>query len=211
MPPPDLPTLRQQLRQKFPQAHGLRAEPVVSRAAEEPFVAESFPAGAISEVVAAGPGSGLMLLVAGLLGDTEEILPRPEMVLVDGGDVFDPSSFSDEACSKLLWIRCTSAITMLKAVDLIVRDGNVPFVLLDVTGLLERDLAALPASSWWRLKQSAERGSCRLVVLSRFPLVPCAGLRLALSAELSLSDFDRPRGELLRELRPVPQRIQKAR
>lgn len=208
---PDLTTLRQQLREKFPQAHGLRADPVNAQPDSQLFEKESFPAGAISEVVAAGPGSGLMLLVAGLLGEPETPLPRPEMVLIDGGDGFDPSSFSDPACSKLVWVRCTSAITMLKAVDLIVRDGNIPFVLLDVTGLPRRDLSALPASSWWRLKLSAERGSCRLVVLSTFPLVPCAGLRLTLSGGLSLSDFDRPRGELLRQLRPAQPRIRKVR
>ena len=48
---------------------------------------------------------------------------------------------------KLLWVRCGSAIEVLKSADLLVRDGNVPFVLLDAIGTARRDLAALPA---WR-------------------------------------------------------------
>lgn len=201
--------LRQQLREKFPQAHGLRAEPEISRPAADIFSAEAFPLGAISEVIPAGPGAGLMLLVAGLLGDPQEVSPHPEMVLVDGADGFDPSSFTGKACSKLLWIRCGTAHQMLKAVDLIVRDGNLSFVLLDTTGLPRRDLAALPASAWWRLKQSAEGKGCRVVVLAHFPLVPCAGLRLTLTAELSLRDFDCPREELLQRLQPVVQGMRK--
>jgi hypothetical protein len=49
-----------------------------------------------------------------------------------------------------------------------------------------------------------------LVVLAAFPLVPCASLRLSLSAGLSLHDFDRPRGELLERLHAVPEQIRRA-
>lgn len=45
---------------------------------------------------------------------------------------------------------------MLKAGDLLVRNGNVHFVLLDASGVAARDLRAVPASAWWRLKQLAE-------------------------------------------------------
>lgn len=174
------------------------------------FGPEAFPAGAISEVIPAGPGAGLMLLVAGLLGDPDTASPHPEMVLVDGADGFDPNSFTGSACSRLLWVRCGTAPQMLKAVDLIVRDGNLPFVLLDTTGLPRRDLTALPASAWWRLKQTAGRHGCRVVVLAHFPLVPCVGLRLTLTAELTLRDFDCPREELLQRLRPLDQRLRQA-
>lgn len=210
MASPAIEILRQQLRDKFPQAHGVRAEaePVVP--AGEPFRAAAFPLGAISEVVPAGPVAGLALLVAGLLGEPEETCPHPELVLVDGADGFDPASFSGRACSKLLWVRCRSALEMIKAADLLVHDGNVPFVLLDSTGLPRRELAALPASAWWRLKLAVESGGGRLVVLASLPLVPCASLRLSLSAGLSLQDFDRPRGELLERLQAMPEKLRRA-
>lgn len=202
MASPAVEILRQQLRDKFPQAHGVRSDPEPVVPLGKPFQAEGFPVGAISEVLPAGPVAGLALLIAGLLGEPEETSPHPELVLVDGADSFDPGSFSGTACSKLLWVRCRSAVEMIKAADLLVHDGNVPFVLLDATGLARRDLSALPASAWWRLKQRVEHTGGRLVVMASFPLVPCAGLRLSLSAGLSLRDFDSPRDELLDRLQP---------
>lgn len=210
MSPAPVETLRQQLREKFPQAHGALPEVRVAAAFGMPLTAESFPVGAIAEVVPAGAGAGVMLLVAGLLGEPDEASPHPEVALVDGADGFDPASFCGTACSRLLWVRCTSAAVMLKAAEWLVRDGNVPVVLLDAMGLERRDLAALPASSWWRLKQCAERSGCRLVVLAPFPLVASASLRLVLSAGLTLGDFDCARDELLLRLRPVPQRLRQA-
>jgi hypothetical protein len=202
--------LRQQLRDKFPQAHGVRPEREPSRPVEDLFSAEAFPVGGISEVIPAGPGAGLSLLVAGLLGDPETVSPHPEMVLVDGADAFDPGSFTGAACSRLLWVRCGSAIEMLKAADLLVRDGNVPFVLIDSSRMARRDLTALPASGWWRLKQNAEASGVRLLVLTSFPLVPCASLRMSLSADLTISDFDQSRTELLDRLQVIPQRLRQA-
>ena len=114
--------LRQQLREKFPEAHGMRAEPKVLAPQQKPFHVDTFPFGAISEVVPAGPVAGIQLLVAGLLGEPDEVSPQPEMVLIDGADGFDPKSFADAACSKLLWVRCRSALEMVKAADLLVHD-----------------------------------------------------------------------------------------
>jgi hypothetical protein len=194
--------LRRQLREKFPGAHSL--ERGVESAAVEGgtlFDAKMFPAGAISEVVPAGRNSGMSLLVAGLLEDEGlELAGGFRMVLVDGADGFDPGSFSGEACGRLLWVRCRSAMEMVKAADLLVHDGNMPFVLLDAMGLDRRDLAGVPASAWWRLKQVAERAGCRLVVMSEKPLVPCASVRLVLDARLRLEDFDAEREELLERL-----------
>lgn len=82
--------IRQQLREKFPQAHGLRAEPQVSESDTQPFHADAFPLGAISEVIPAGPVAGILSMVAGLLGEDDEAGLQPEMVLVDGADGFDP-------------------------------------------------------------------------------------------------------------------------
>lgn len=202
--------LRRQLREKFPQAHGLRPAVVPAGGAAMPLTAASFPAGAISEVVGDGAGSGLLLLLAGLLGEPDGVSPHPELVLVDGADGFDPASFSGRACSRMLWVRCRSADAMLKAADWLVCDGNVPVVLLDASGLARRDLVALPVSAWWRLKQAAERSGCRLVVLAAFPLVAAASLRLVLSAGLALGDFACSRDELLRRLRPQPQQLRQA-
>ncbi|MEO0017881.1 MAG: hypothetical protein RLZZ522_1164 [Verrucomicrobiota bacterium] len=202
--------LRRQLREKFPQAmtagpkiqapeaHSFRTSLV--NAGETPTLLEEFPAGAISEVVAAGPGAGLTLVMAGLLGEPKETSSHPEMALVDGADGFDPASFSGAACARLLWVRCRSALEMVKAGDWLARDGNLPLVLLDATGLAPHELLALPPSAWWRLKQGAELNGCRLVVLAPLRLVAAARVRLDWSADLRLEDFDERREELWRRL-----------
>ena len=210
MASPAAEILRQQLREKFPQAHELRAEPQAFVPEQKPFVMETFPVGAISEVVPAGPVAGILLMVAGLLGEPDEMSPQPELVLVDGADGFDPNSFEDAACSKLLWVRCRSALEMAKAADLLVHDGNLPFILLDATGLERRDLASIPASAWLRMKQAAERNGSRVVIMAPYPLVPCARLRLTLSADLSLQHFDVSRTDLLDRLSPVSQSLRRA-
>lgn len=191
------------MREKFPQAHGVRQE-TESVDLAKPFQPDTFPVGAISEVIPANATSGILLLVAGLLGEGEEVSPHPSMVLVDGGDSFDPASFSGMACTKLLWVRCQTALEMIKAADLLIHDGNVPFIMLDATGILRRDLATIPASAWWRMKQTAERTAARVVVLAASPLVSCTSCRLVLSSDLTLSDFSRPRGELLGRLQQTP-------
>ncbi len=189
--------LRRKLREKFPEAHA--ALPVAEEEAppEQPFDPSFFPVGAISEVV----GSGVGMLVAGLLGEPAECASLPDFVLVDGGDGFDPGSYTAQACSRLLWVRCLTAEEMLKAADLLVRDGNVPFILLDTCGIARRDLQALPGSLWWRLKLAAEASGCRLVVMSAAPQVPCATVRVALTARLGLEDFEVPRRDLVGRMR----------
>ncbi len=194
--------LRKQMREKFPQAHAIERgdEPVVKEAGTL-FDAGMFPLGAISEVVPAGKFSGMSLLVAGLLENEKlEEAGGFRMVLVDGADGFDPSSFSSEVCEKLLWVRCRCAMEMVKAADLLLHDGNMPFVLLDAMGLDRRDLGKVPASAWWRLRQVTERTGCRLVVMAERSVVPCAAVKLGLNAGLRLADFDGERHELFGRL-----------
>jgi len=206
-----LEELRKQLREKFPQAHASLGETgSVSSLPASSFSIGLFPAGGISEVVPERAGSPLGLLLANLLGDPAQAVALPEMILVDGGESFDPASFTPAACSKLLWLRCRSALEMLRAGELFVKDGNVPFVLLDAAGLPPGELNAIPAAVWWRLRQLAERTACRLVVLSSFPLIPCASLRLTLTANVRLEDFDSPRPELLGRLTAHRERLRRA-
>lgn len=194
--------LRRKLREKFPQAHGVRVEVGDEVAVERPFEPGFFPAGAISEVL----GSGVGMLVAGLLGEPAACAALPDFVLVDGGDGFDPASYSAAACSRLLWVRCRGVAEMVKAADLVVRDGNVPFVLLDSCGISRRELQGVAAALWWRLKLAAEATGCRVVVMSAAAQVPCATLRVALNARLGLEDFERPRRELIGRLRVLPEK-----
>lgn len=207
-----LQDIRKKLREKFPAAHGLAVVSEASgKVAEKPFEVAAFPAGAISELIPAAAGGGLSLWIAGLLGEPGETGHFPEFVLVDGSDHFDPASHASAACSRLLWVRCQHVREALKAADLLVRDGNIPFIMMDLCGLPPASLKSIPASAWWRLKQGCEAVACRLVVLTSMPLVPCASLRLTLSSRLSLEDFDRPRQEVLRDLSAAPDLLRHTR
>jgi hypothetical protein len=208
---PTVEILRRQLREKFPQAHApcpretVKAEPV------HLLTTAAFPKGAISEVVCAGPVSGLGLWVAGLLAEPEGTISHasPELVWIDGADSFDPESFGQAACSRLLWVRCQTATEMLKAADLLARDGNVPFLLLDASALPHKDLTAFPAAVWWRLKQTIEKNHARIVVLTSFPIVPCSSICWSLSSDFSLSDFECPEWDLRQRLRAVNERFKR--
>ncbi|MEK7949847.1 hypothetical protein [Luteolibacter soli] len=195
--------LRKQMREKFPQAHAIPLVAMDARPAEQPFDPAYFPPGAVSEVV--GPGLGM--LIAGMLGEPEEMAALPELILIDGGDQFDPSSFSDEACSRLVWVRCQTVEEMLKATDMLVRDRNIPTILLDTCGFGSRELRGIPTSAWWRLKTAAGEGNCRLIVMSAAAQVPCASVRVALNARLGLESFDLPRRDLISGLRVIPERM----
>ncbi|MES2921953.1 MAG: hypothetical protein V4819_10410 [Verrucomicrobiota bacterium] len=206
-----LQEIRRQLREKFPAAHGFAP---VREAADDVsktlFETATFPAGAISEIIPDGESGGLSLWIAGLLAEPEEAAAYPKFVLVDGGDAFDPASHTAAACSQLLWVRCAKVQEALKAADLLVRDANVPFVMLDLCGLPPAVLRSIPASAWWRLKQLCETNACRLVVLAPAPLVPCTSLRLALSTRLTLEDFNLPRNEILQRVVARPNRLRHA-
>lgn len=196
-----LQELRRQLRDKFPQAHAVPNLPESGQPTlQKPFQIETFPIGAVSEIICSAQTSVLGLWIAGLLGEPEDAAPLPEFVLVDGGDHFDPASYTDTACSRLLWVRCSHIRDALKATDMLVRDGNVPFVMLDLHSMSLPSLRSISSSIWWRLKQCCETSACRLVVMAPFPLVPCASLRLSLSASLVLDDFTLPRREVLQKI-----------
>lgn len=209
MPLPSIESLRRELREKFPQAHSFRAEIPGEPVPADWFSCDAFPAGAVSEVVSDGPVSGLGLWISGLLGNPDETSLHPELVLIDGTDSFDPASFTRAACSRLLWVRCRAVGEMLKTADLLARDGNVPFLLLDATGMERKDLQACPASAWWRLKRIVEGNGSRLVVMASFPIVPCAARRWRMSADVSLGDFERSGEELRQRLRVATERLQR--
>lgn len=207
MPAPLIEDLRKQLREKFPQAHAASLLEATDKSDPgQSFDPAFFPSGAISEVI----GNGLNFLIARLLGEPEEAAPLPDFLLVDGGNQFDPSSFTQEACSRLVWVRCSTSNELLKATDLLVRDANIPFVIMDTCGIGLHELKTIPASAWWRLKMTAGNSNCRLVVMSLVAQVPCAAVRVVLKGELNLEDFDVSRGELISRLRMVPERMKRA-
>lgn len=205
--------LRKQLREKFPAAH--RREPAPEAPPppggdENPDAAplapaellrdpSRFPVGGISEISPAHPACGLSLLVAALLSGADDApaAAAPGLVLIDARDRFDPASFDPASCARLLWLRCRDTDEALKAADLLLRDGNLPHILLDLAALPPREIRRIPAAAWHRLRQLAESTASALLVLTPAPMIPGTALRLTLEREFDLRDLQRSRDELM--------------
>lgn len=160
----------------------------------------TFPHGGITEIIPPGTGSAAHLLLASFLRRETPNPSVPTLALIDGRDSFDPDSFSPLDCSKLLWIRCNTSQQAMKAADLLLRDGNVPRVIIDLLALPKAELRSIPDSSWHRLNQLVQTSDLSVIVISPHVRVPCARLRLFVQSRFGLDHLVRSREELLGEL-----------
>lgn len=228
---PCLPTplrvaqLRDLLGREYPDAHrspaargSLSAARVSGFLATENLTLKSL-AGQVTEITGgeaavASPGMGLIL---------HHLLEQAAaagrgLVLVDEADCFDPQSYPSALCRNLFWARCgktgaglreaASLDTALKVVDLFLRDGNLPLIILDLFQTPVRELARINLGVWYRLRQRTEQSGCGLCLLSARSTCSAAHRRFALAASFALDDLERPRSELLPELQLRVERAQ---
>ncbi|MEN9285118.1 MAG: hypothetical protein RLZZ179_2611 [Verrucomicrobiota bacterium] len=152
-----------------------------------------------------GPLSCGSLLLHALLETTAS--RQSFAALIDPACAFDPGSYPPDLLPRLLWAQPPSPAKALAAADLLLRDANLPLVILDLQLCLPQDLQKLPTSSWHRLQRLLESSSAALLVLSRFPSVPSARLRLHLHADHRLAALATPRHELAPALSASQERI----
>ena len=100
--------------------------------------------------------------------------------LIDPAVGFDPCGCPEGWLERLLWVQPRDAVQSLAAADLLLRDGNLPLVLLDLMHLGRRELLRLPMAVWHRLQRLVEGSVATLVVFTREPAVESARLRLLL-------------------------------
>ena len=207
---PAIQDLQRQLREKFPNAH--QSRPVESSSFSTGLPA--FPKGALSELFPATPTTSLALVLAELLhsaedpsspGQTGHNTPSdssfhvphsasgvPSLGLIDGRDSFDPASYGPAACSRLLWVRCQHADESLRCTDLLLRDGNLPLLVLDLQLTPPAELNAIPTSSWYRLRNLAQQSGTTLLAFTSRPLIPSATLQLTITYPHQLHDLESP-------------------
>ncbi len=204
-PPANIIALRDHLRSKFPGAHADRAAAAALLATGIPCLdAAGVAQGALTEIVGERPSCGAALLIHALL--ERETAVRECTALVDGSDAFDPWSAAPRVLERTLWVRCTHPLQAVKAADLLLRDGNVPLVLLDLQLHAPREAVRVPASAWHRLRFLAEQGGGALCIFTPCELVPCARSRVRLEHCFTPDDLHRPRRDLVAGLQARTQR-----
>lgn len=142
--------------------------------------------GALTEIVGAGPHSGSASLMHALLhgAAAENHLAG----VIDGMDSLDVTSLSGRMLSRLLWARCRSVAEALKAADLMLRDSNFSFVLLDLKLSPTGELRKIPATTWYRLYRLVERTSTACLVFTPCQLVGATRQRFFLRATETLAN-----------------------
>ena len=186
--------LRQLLAERFGEDKPLQKEafttglPALDEAA--------IPRGALTEIVSsAALGPGGTLLLYGLL---HSVIRQGERVsLVDGKRSFDPKGLPQADLSRMLWMRCGNAGDAMKAADLVVRDGNIPLVILLLTLNGRDEWRRIPATAWHRLQMLAEKAAVTLVVFTPQAQIGCARLRLVAGGAFPLEKLHECRRELL--------------
>jgi hypothetical protein len=120
--------------------------------------------------------------------------------LVDGGRTFDPGSYDAVVLARLLTVFCDTAEQSVKVTDLLLRDGNLPLVLLDLQASAPRQLGRISMSTWHRFQRLVEKSGTALVVLTPQPIVESARTRIVLRGQWDLAALKRPRHELMPDI-----------
>lgn len=181
--------LRQLLAERFPRAHAPAAPVVPSGQATgiprlDALLGGGLPQGGITELVGSGPGSGSAQVLHALL--RQVAVAGRFLALVDGADSFDVDAADPDALARLLWVRCTRADEALKAVDLLLRDRNIPMVVLDLKLNAAPELRRIPSSTWFRFSRLVEHHGTTLLVITPQSLVGAADLRVGMECRLDL-------------------------
>lgn len=196
MPAANIIRLRALLSEKFP---GVRMRLDGSRTAENRFwptglpqidspLQGGLPRGALSEIVAAGKNNGSATLIRALLDRAAR--ENQPVALIDGNDSLEVTTLGEPVLSRLLWVRCRTAATALKAADLVLRDHNLPLVLLDLKLNPEKQLRKIPATTWYRFQRLIQETSTVGIVFTPRTLVGPAAARLILGPSFSFPTLE---------------------
>jgi hypothetical protein len=145
------------------------------------------PRGGIVEMVCPEQRQGATTLATALL--RRRAMQDQWTAWIDAGDHFDPQSAGAEALSRLLWLRCKTLREALRAADLLLRDANLPLVLLDLRGIRPAALRREPPGIWYRFQRLLEPAPVGLLVFTLQAAIPCARQRLLLESVFGLDDL----------------------
>jgi hypothetical protein len=119
------------------------------------------------------------------------------IALIDGVDSFDPGAFDNATLEHLLWLRCHNGAEAVKATDLVLRDGNLPIVILDLVLNPARELRKIPSSTWYRFQRLVEEGAAAFLAITPTPMASSAKHRIFLRGEMPEDAFHLTETQLL--------------
>ena len=157
------------------------------------------PKGGILELTSEAVTSGSTSLLLAILRHAAQ--QGRWSALIDGHDSFDPQSAGADVLACLLWIRCRKAAEAIRSADLLLRDGNLPLIFLDLRGNPAAELRKIPDPTWYRLQRVLEPTAAAFLVLTPRAIIPCAQVRLVAQSHFGLEALDREPGDLLREVK----------
>ena len=188
--------LRRLLAEKYPAAERKPGGILPTGFAPVDAVEGGLRRAALTEL-SGGSGAGALFIHMMLRAVSRE---KCLAALVDAGCSFEPEGCAPSALTRLLVVLCEDPAQAVKAVDLLLRDGNLSLVLLDLQAAPLREIRRIHASVWHRLQRLVEQTSSALVVLTPQPMVEGARVRIALNAQWTLAAQRRWRQDLLAEM-----------
>ncbi len=193
--------LRELLAERFPSAPARAGACLPTGIA--PFDAQlrgGLSKSAITELIC--PGAGGAFLTVSLLraAGRREAGAGRRVAFIDGQDCFDPQPLDNAVLSHLLWARCENAAQALRAADLLLRDGNLPLVLMDLCRNPAAELRRIPLTSWYRLQRIVEKTSTAFLAFTPCSLIGGAQVKLRLRSRFTLEALEMEEAQLWEQL-----------
>jgi hypothetical protein len=152
-------------------------------------VAGGLPKAAITELITPEISAGSASLISALLHIAHR--SRYFVALIDGRDSFDPTPLGNSCLRHLLWVRCATALDVIKAADLLLRDGNFPLIVADLVLNPLKELRKIPQTTWYRFQRLVEPTSTAFLIVTRRSMVSSAQLKIVLENAWTLEDLAR--------------------
>lgn len=148
------------------------------------------PKGAITE--ACGSVANGALFIQALIETAHH--RKTFVALIDAADSFAPDSCA--WISHLLWIRCTDADQAMRSADLLIRDGNLPLIILDLQMNADAQLRRIPPGTWHRFQRLLEQTDMAFLAITPSPIVPCASTRFQMESTWEFESLKNRREKL---------------
>jgi hypothetical protein len=192
--PPEIIELRKILAERFPQQRGTHLLTPTGWPPLDSLLGGGLPKGSITQLIVPPISAGGAIVLHEIIEAMHE--HSQCVALIDGQNSFEPST----DYPLLLWIRCQNAVQALKATDLVLRDSNLPFSILDFKQNSDTELKKIPGTVWYRFQRIIEENKSTLLAITRSPVVSSAQISIMLTHHLIIDDMTSLRSEIVKLL-----------